>query len=106
MEDKSNLDTKYYEVEPTGYIFRNFTVAEADTLTLDFYAVEGKPFNPNKRYRLYYSEDGRRNYWNLVGDLTYNADTQTLQATGFADAGTARQKNVGSVFEAGYRNDR
>ncbi len=81
MEDKSNLDTKYYEVEPTGYIFRNFTVAEADTLTLDFYAVEGKPFNPNKRYRLYYSEDGRRNYWNLVGDLTYNADTQTLQAT-------------------------
>lgn len=81
LEDKSNLDTKYYEVEPTGYIFRNFTVAEADTLTLDFYAVEGKPFNQNKRYRLYYSEDGRRNYWNLVGDLTYNADTQTLQAT-------------------------
>ena len=40
LEDKSNLDTKYYEVEPTGYIFRNFTVAEADTLTLDFYAVE------------------------------------------------------------------
>ena len=69
LEDKSNLDTKYYEVEPTGYIFRNFTVAEADTLTLDFYAVEGKPFNQNKRYRLYYSEDGRRNYWNLVGDL-------------------------------------
>ena len=36
LEDKSNLDARYYEVEPTGYIFRNFTVAEADTLAFGF----------------------------------------------------------------------
>ncbi len=79
LDEASNLDRKYYNVENTGYIFHSFSDVGKDMFTIDFYAGTAV-FNPNKKYRLYYTDTNiDKTYWQLSGDLRYNKETGTLQ---------------------------
>lgn len=74
-----NLLQRYYDVEPTAYMLHSFdAVDEAELADLTFKPF-GQAYGKTIKYRLYWSEStSEQPFWNLVGELAYDAATGNL----------------------------
>ena len=75
----SNLDASKYIVQPMAYQLKSFdgTVGENDLYTI---TIPAENVDSSKAYRLYQAPaDQMPDYWQEVGDMTYDAENKVLK---------------------------
>lgn len=82
-KEDDNMLSRYYDIEPTAMMIHSFSVTDpSETIDLSIHPAL-KPFNPNLKYRLYWSEqNSNKPFWNLVGELSLDPETGSLNLPG------------------------